>query len=42
MRDVILRDLIKNIFPDILTGKIHWTTTDNHTNRDESPKNYAK
>lgn len=29
VRDVILQDLIQNIFPDSLTGKIYWMTTDN-------------
>lgn len=38
MRDIILQDLIKNIFPDILTDTTAWVATRNHINMDESPK----
>lgn len=35
--DVILQDLIQNIFPDSLTGKIYWKTTDNHNTMGACP-----
>lgn len=38
MRDIILQDLIQNIFPDILTNTIAWAATRNHINMDKSPK----
>lgn len=37
MRDVLLHNLIQNVFPDILICKIYWSMTDIH-NMDESPK----
>lgn len=38
MRDMILQDLIQNMFPDILTDTIAWAATRNHINVDKSPK----
>lgn len=37
MRDVLLHNLIQNVFPDILICKIYWSMTDTH-NMNESPK----